>query len=202
MASPPRPDEVIKDIFIAWRLFRWDRNAVALIDDSREDALRSFWCAVVILPLVFANWALQAATPDNAPGSFGVLVERGGLGRTLTVQAIFYVIRWTAWPVLMHWLAAYLGSGRYFLRYLVAYNWSAAIVAVLTLAYAVVNYSGVLAGEAMVLVSLGILSVMWAYHWFILRSTLEVNGALAAVLVAAHFLVSVIIDGAGTATVT
>ena len=202
MASPTRLDEMTRGVFIAWRLFLWDRKAVALIDGSPGGALRSFWCAVLILPLVFLNWALQYATQVNVPGNFGVLVDKAGLGRTLTVLGIFYVIHWTAWPVIMHWLAAFLDSSRHYCRYLAAYNWSAAVIAALTILYAVVNFSGAVSGQAMVLVSLAILTVMWAYHWFILRVTLEINGGFAAVLVAAEFLLSVIIDKAGTATVT
>jgi hypothetical protein len=202
VASPIKLNEVTRGVFIAWRLFLWDRNAVALIDDSPGGALKSFWCALLIVPLIFINWGLQAGTPDNVPGSFGVLVEKAGLGRTLTVQVIFYVIHWTAWPLIMHWLAAFLHSGRHYCRYLAAYNWSQAIAAVLTVLFAVINFSGAASGQFMVLISLAILTVMWAYHWFILRVALEVNGGFAAVLVAAEFILSVIINRASTTTIT
>jgi len=202
VASPIKLDEVTRGVFIAWRLFLWDRQAVALVDDSPRGALKSFWCAALVLPLVFVNWAFQAATPDNVPGSFGMLVDKAGWGRTLTVLAIFAVIHWTAWPVIMHWLAAFLNSGRFYFRYLAAYNWSTAVVAVLTVLYAVINFSGVASGQVMVLISLSILTVMWAYHWFILSVALEINGGFAAVLVAAEFILSVIVDTASTATIT
>ena len=156
----------------------------------------------VALLLGLEMWAFQAATPDNVPGSFGMLVDKAGWGRTLTVLAIFAVIHWTAWPVIMHWLAAFLNSGRFYFRYLAAYNWSTAVVAVLTVLYAVINFSGVASGQVMVLISLSILTVMWAYHWFILSVALEINGGFAAVLVAAEFILSVIVDTASTATIT
>jgi hypothetical protein len=201
VASPIKLDEVTRGVFTAWRLFLWDRRAVALIDDSPGGALKSFWCALLILPLVFINWALQDATPSTVPGNFGVLVEKAGLARTLSVLAIFYVIHWTAWPVVMHGLAAFLGSGRYYCRYLAAFNWSRAIVAGMPVLYAVINYSGIASGQFMVLISWAILTVMWAYHWFILRTVLEISGGFAAVLVAAEFILSVILGKASTATV-
>ena len=201
MASPIRLDGVPRGVFIAWRLFLWDRRAVALIDDSRSGALRSFWCALVILPFLFVVWAFQGATPSKVPGNFGNLLEKAGLATTLTVLAVFYVIHWTAWPVIMHWLAALLGSGRYYFRYLAAYNWSRAIVAVLPVLYAVIDFSGSASGQFMVVVSWTILTVMWVYHWFILRMVLEVNGWVAAVLVAAEFFLAAIIDKASTATI-
>lgn len=202
VANPIRLNEVSKGVFIAWRLFLWDRGAVALLDDSPRGALKSFWCALLVLPLVFVNWALQHATESRVPGNFGVLVDTAGLARTLTVLAVFYVIQWTAWPVLVHWLARFLHSGRYYFRYLAAYNWSAFVVTVLTVLYAAINLSGFATGRFMVMLSLAILTVMWAYHWFILRNVLDVNGGFAAVLVAAHFILAVIIEIAGTATVT
>ncbi len=201
MASPIKLDEMTRGVFIAWRLFLWDRRVVPLIDDSPGGALKSFWCALLILPLVFVNWAFQDATASTVPGNFGLLVDKAGWGRTLTVLAIFYVIQWTAWPVVVHWLAAFLGSGRYYCRYLAAYNWSRAIAGVLPVFYTVINFSGIASDQVMVLISLAILTVMWAYHWFILRVVLELNGGFAAVLVAAHFILSAMLGWAGTATV-
>lgn len=202
MASPITAEEVTRGVFIAWRLFLWDDKAVVLIDDSRGGALKSFWCAALILPPMFAIWALQHATESNAPGNFGVLVEQAGLARTVTVLAVFYVIHWTAWPVLSYGLAAFLDSSRYYFRYLAAYNWSAAVIVMLHMLYAVVDYSGIATKQVMVLFSFAILTVMWAYHWFILRKVLDVNGGFAAVLVAAEFILSVLIEIASTSTVT
>jgi len=193
-------NEVSKGVFVAWRLFLWDRRAVALIDDDPGGALKSFWCALVILPLVFVVLALQLATETRSPGNIGVLVEKAGPGRMLSVLAVFYVIRWTAWPVLMHWLAGFLGTGRYYFRYVAAYNWSQVIGVMLTMVYAVVDYSGIAPKQLLVVVNMAILTVMWAYHWFILRNVLDVNGGFAAVLVAAHFALAVMIGIASTAT--
>jgi len=201
VANTIRLNEVSKGVFIAWRLFLWDRKAVALIDDDPGGALKSFWCALLVLPLVFVNLALQHATPSDVPGNFGVLVDRAGLARTLAILAIFYVIQWTAWPVLMDWLARFLDSGRHYFRYVAAYNWSQVMIVMLTMVYAVVDYSGIASKQLLVVVNMAILTVMWAYHWFILRNVLDVNGGFAAVLVAAHFALAVIIGIASTATV-
>jgi hypothetical protein len=201
VASPIKLDEVIRGLFVAWRLFVWDRKAVALIDDSPGGALRSFWCALLILPLIFINWALQAATPSKVPGNFGVLLDKAGLERVLIVLAIFYVIRWTAWPLIMYWLAPLLGSGQHYFRYLSAFNWSRAIATAPALIYAVINFSGIVSGQALAVVSLALLTVMWVYHWFILRTTLEMNGVLAAVLVAAEFILAAFLDRAGIVTI-
>lgn len=199
MAGPITLNEATRGLFVAWRLFLWDRRAVALIDDSRGGALRSFWCAVLVLPLVFARWGLQAATPSDVPGNFGVLVAEAGLARTVTVLAIVYVIGWTAWPVIMYRLAPFLDRGGYYFRYLAARNWSAAMVAMLTVLFAIVDFSGILAAPALKLVSLGFMTVLWAYHWFILRAALELNGGIAAALVAADFVLTVVIGAIGDA---
>jgi len=194
VAGPIKLDEVTRGLFIAWRLFLWDRTAVALIDGSRVTALRSFWCAAIVLPLVFANWALQAATATKVPGNFGLLVEHAGLARTLAVLAIFYVIQWTAWPVLMYWLARFLDCDRFYFRYLAARNWSVAIGGALTVIFAVVHFSAITPQGYFKAVSLLFLVVIWAYHWFILRTTLEINGGSAALLVVADFSLSVVTD--------
>lgn len=201
MASPISVEDVTRGVFVAWRLFLRDDKAVALIDDSRSGAVKSFWCAALVLPAMFAIWALQHATPSTVPGNFGVLVEKAGFARTVAVLAVFYVIHWTAWPVLMHGLAAFLDRSRYYCRYLAAYNWSALVIVMLHLLFAVVDYSGIATVRVTVLFSFAILAVMWAYHWFILRRVLDINGGFAAVLVAAHFSLSVVIDIASTATI-
>ena len=144
-------------------------------------------------------------------GRGGIGGVAGGIGRYFGIDpvlvrlgfvlAIFAVIRWTAWPLIMYWLAPLLGSGQHYFRYLSAFNWSRAIAAALALIYAVTNFSGTVSDQGMVLVSLALLTVMWAYHWFILRTTLEMNGILAAVLVAAEFILAAFLGRASIVTI-
>ena len=44
-------------------------------------------------------------------------------------------------------LAGFLDSGRYYCRYLAAYNWSAAVAMTLTVLYAGINFTGAASGQ-------------------------------------------------------
>ena len=43
-------EEAITGLYAAWRLFLRDRRAVALFDDSYAGVVKSFFCAVIVLP--------------------------------------------------------------------------------------------------------------------------------------------------------
>ena len=55
--------------------------------------------------------------------------------RIVVVEGIGYVIGWVAWPLAAAYIAPLLGRGENYIRYIVAYNWSAGtqIVALLLL---------------------------------------------------------------------
>lgn len=98
----------------ALRLARLDPSAIRDFDGSIEGFWKSFQAAIVAAPL-FALLILLRTTEH--PLSSDPL-------RALFIEAIGYVIGWTAFPLAAWYLANALGKSQRYLTYIVAYNWA------------------------------------------------------------------------------
>jgi hypothetical protein len=177
--------EVLISLYGVWRLFIRDPRGVDWLDDSIDGYWKSFFCALLILP-GYIVWV--------ALGS-GELYKDAGFLRIVSVEAIAYVIGWVAWPLVMAYIAPAIGKDNRYIRYIVAFNWSAAIQIVL---YLLVLFLGVVVrvppGFA-AFFAFFVLIVTLVYHWFILRVALEASPGGAVGLVIGELVLGQFIRG-------
>jgi hypothetical protein len=180
-----RRQEVFEGLYGAWRLFIRDRSAVALFDDSISGYWKSFFAAVVVLPVYFLlAWIGPAATEPSR-----------GLVTTVLIHAEFYVIGWVLWPLLTAHAAPAFDRDAQYPLYIVAYNWSAGVqAAFLVLAYAIGTVVSMSDGLRF-MADLIVLAVLLLYHMFILRVTLNVQTGPAIAIVIFEFVLSQIVLG-------
>ncbi|MBC7905615.1 MAG: hypothetical protein H7Y60_02570 [Rhodospirillaceae bacterium] len=107
--------ELSRGITGAFKLARRDPSGLAWFDASPTGYWRSFWAAVVVAPAFLVL--------DLITGGFG---EDAGL-RQIMIQIIAYVIDWVAFPLVMIVVADSLDKWPNYMRYIVAYNWSAVV---------------------------------------------------------------------------
>ncbi len=177
--------EVLISLYGAWRLFIRDPRGIEWFDDSIDGYWKSFFCALVILP-GYIIWV--------ALGS-GELYQDVGFFRIASVELIAYVISWVAWPLVMTYIAPAIDRDDQYIRYIVAFNWSAAIQIVL---YLFVLFLGVVvkvpAGFA-AFFAFFVLIVVLVYHWYILRIALEATPGGAVGLVIGELVLGQFIRG-------
>lgn len=177
--------EAALSIFGAYRLARFDPTGMQYLESTPEGALRSFYAALIVLPgyiflVLISQWDL--------------LQQVSLLSFTL-VEGIGYVVRWTAYALVMFHVARYLDRGDRYPAFLCAYNWSAVIqVTLLVLAFVLslgkLVPDGV--GEGLVVIaSVGVL----IYQWFITRTALQVGGFMAFALVVLDLVLTEFITG-------
>ena len=113
----------------------------------------------------------------------------------VSVELIAYVISWVAWPLVMTYIAPAIDRDDQYIRYIVAFNWSAAIQIVL---YLFVLFLGVVvkvpAGFA-AFFAFFVLIVVLVYHWYILRIALEATPGGAVGLVIGELVLGQFIRG-------
>lgn len=172
--------EVWTGLFAAWRMFLRDSRAIALFDDSVPGVIKSFFCAVVVLPGYIIILAL---------GPVPIPAEVSGF-RIVTVEAIAYVISWTAWPLLMAPVAKALDKDANYCRYIVAYNWSAGPQILILLAVLLLSAIDILPRDVLVVINLAALAILLFYHLFILRTALEISPYVSVALVIGEFMLS------------
>ena len=172
--------ETVTGLFAAWRMFMRDRRAIALFDDSLMGVIKSFFCAVLVLPGYILIMAL-------GPGDGSAEV---GFFRLVTVNAAAYVVLWVAWPLLMAYIAPALDRDAEYFRYVVAYNWSWAPQILLILIVILLAASGVVPRDILVTLNIAAIVVMVLYHLFILRVALRLTLLLGIALVVAELILS------------
>ena len=170
--------EAFRGLYAAWRLLLRDRSAVALLDDSADGFWKSFSCAVIVLPAYIILIAFAGGGPPA--GAHPI--------RIILVEGIGYIIGWVAWPLVAAYIAPFLGRGEVYIRYIVAYNWSAGPQIVILVLLLALQSSGILSQGPFTAVSLFALLVLLFYHGFIVRVALDVAVELAVALVVGEFL--------------
>src|SRR5262245_44712329 len=98
----------------AWRLARLDPGGFRYFDLSEEGFWKSFQAALVAAPLFIVLILLRT---EDHPLSADPL-------RAIFIEAIGYVVGWTAYPLAAWYLASALGKGQRYIAYIIAYNWA------------------------------------------------------------------------------
>lgn len=199
MAYAITVEDATRGIFVAVRLFARDARAANLIDDSYHGVVKSFWSAALALPVFALILYLQTGIPSDHLSNFGVLVAEAGFASAISGTLVAYAVSWLAWPLVMDRVAPVIGCDRQYFRYIAAYNWMSAIWWLVILGYTMLRYTDVVTRDTANMFAFGVLTILWAYHWFVIRSTLAIGGGWAALLVAADFMLMSIIDQAGQA---
>lgn len=178
--------EIAAGVYGAWLLARRNAAGLNFFDLSERGFFRSFWAAVVVLPAFLVLEILE--------GSFS---GPNGALRPLLVQGIAYVIGWTAFPVVMVHIAEAMGRRQNYIRYIVAYNWSAVIQMMVFLPVALLGFAFPGAGTAMA--GLAVFVLILIYQAYVAHKALDVSPAMAAGVVLADMLIGETIRSAATA---
>lgn len=180
-----------RSVFGAWRLARFDRTGLTFLDGSRTGAIRSFWAAVLLLP-PFAVLKLIYYWPilgDYPPLPW------------LTIEGLFYVIKWAAPAVVLHLIAEVLDRRHRFHLALTAYNWSTVIQTAILLVVVVAGAVGLLPAALVQTLILIVLVGLLIYIGFVLRVSLDVSVPIASLLVAMDLAFSLTLNHLLTQTV-
>lgn len=176
--------EIAYGTYGAWRLALFDRHGLSYFDNTIEAFWRSFQAAVIAAPGYALFVLIQLAGYETSSGPF----------RIFLVETIAYVIRWVAFPLVVWYVAQFLGrSDRYF-RYMAAYNWAQLLLVALFLVITAVAKGGLFPSPVGEALSLFAMIASLAYQWFITRAGLDIKGGAAAAIVMLDFVISLILN--------
>lgn len=170
-------------LFGAYRLARLDRSGMAYFDATVDGFWRSFYAGVIVAPAYAIVVMLQFGGQPIAAGEFRIFV----------VKAIAYVISWTAFPLLMFYIARLLDRNTQYIGFIVANNWANVLQIGLLLPATAITVAGMLPGPVGDSLPLIASLVILVYQWFIARTALEVTGGTAAWIVFIDVVIGVFI---------
>ncbi len=180
-----RARETAYALFGAYRLAHLDPSGLQHFNATVQGFWRSFLAALIVAPGYAILIGLElGGAPDAASLDWGHIA---------LVQAIAYVISWTAFPVAMHYLTSLIGRHEEYVGYIVAYNWAAVIQMGVMLPAAAVQ--AMIPGSAGGLIMLPVVIATAFYQWFIARTALRVGGGTAAGIVGFDFALSLLVAG-------
>jgi len=180
----PSLSETVSSLYGALRLARFDAGGMVHFNATVEGFWRSFFAAVLVLPL-YAIGAANHFPPEANPDV--------GLPRFLLVEDLTYVIAWLAYPVVMVSLTRAMGCWERFVPYIVAYNWCAVWQNLLLVPVALLGDVGVLPGGMSTFLFLAVLGYVLVYVWFVARTALALPPFTCAAIVILDMALGVVI---------
>ncbi|RAU23451.1 hypothetical protein CU669_04840 [Paramagnetospirillum kuznetsovii] len=171
--------EIVGGVYGAWKLAKRDPGALIWFDDSTEGFWHSFWGPALVLPGFLVLRTIDGSFSDE-------------LARPLLVELIAYVMGCVAFPLAVSHISEGLGRSHTYMRYIVAYNWSAVIQMAVLLPVALVVYlfpnAGLVPLNAMAAI------LLLVYQAYIAHVALAVKPGTAGLLVLLDMLIGALIQ--------
>lgn len=182
-------DEASEALAGSWLLAKRDTSGYVLFNDTAAGFWRSFAAILLIAPFYFMFIEMEAGLISPPDGGGEVDMTRFHVAGYTAL-----VVHWFAYPFVLFMLARPLGFASRYILYVVAYNWSAVLVVIVmsvpVYCYRIGILDAATAGFANVLLVLPALY----YRWFIARTALAINGALASSVVALDVTLSFVVN--------
>jgi hypothetical protein len=177
----PDTGEIMRSLYGAYRLGRLDPDGMEQFDLTLGGFWRSFLVAVPLAPmfLVLANL--------YRPGDSGALVF-------FAVKLAGFLAGWAVFPVVMVFFTRAFGLQAGYVPFMVAYNWSHAIVMAVVLPLAAVVASRVLPNVITGMLSAGLMFITFYYLWFIARTALRTTKSLAVAVTLIEFALTFLVQ--------
>ena len=172
--------EVLASLFGAWCLIRFDPRGLSYFNRTVEGFWRSFFAAVIVLPLFLALSSMHAHEMGTA--------RSNGVG----VHLLRYAMGWVAFPIIMAILARVLDRTGHYANYIIAVNWIAVPQWALVLFASSVGVA--LGGAVGDLISVLLLLLLLCYDFFVTRIALDIGVGKAVLVVVIGVLLGFVLD--------
>lgn len=185
----PSTQEILYRVYGAWRLARFDVAGAQYFDSTRQAALRSFFCAVLVAPAFFIATLLSLHAQDATLKTETFLV--------LLAFALYYCLTWVAPPVIIHRVCLMIDREEAFFRYLSAGNWASMVTTHLQLVVALIGAGDFAPPGLIALLNLATYGYLLGYQWFLTRHSLDISPLAAVGIVALNTVIGLLISSIG-----
>ena len=177
--------EASRSLYGAWRLARFDANGITFFDNTNEAFWRSFWAAVIALPL------------------YAILLTIRNTGATIAVGPVYaffvhsigYVIGWMVFPFAMYYIAVLTDRQKWFCRYIAAYNWAVVLQITLLLFVSSLAAACFLSPSLSVMMTVVVVAAVLIFQGFIAHVALQATLPGAVGIVFLDLALSIMVDG-------
>ncbi len=183
-----KADEIRRNVSGAWMVMKGDAGGIAQLDTSFEGFWRSFGVFILLLPVI----ALLTIS------HFQVLAERSmtiGSNTSGYVVALLisHALEWVAFPAILAVAARPLRFDQYYVPFIVTRNWASLIFAAVYALPLLLHVLGIIPTGLISLIGLIILIAATYFMFRVTRTCLQVDGAMAAGIIAFDFVLTLAI---------
>ncbi len=173
-------DEVGRSLSGSMQLLNRDADGLYRFPVSVEAFWRSFGAVVLTAP-AFVTALAADRLRLGLPLEQGLFADAG----LVTVRLVLAGMAWIAFPILMIAVVRRLNLGHRYVRFVIAYNWSAVFASAI-LAFPTAMYVTGMASYALsTLFVVAFAVIVFRRRWFLAKAALGVSGSLAAMIAAA-----------------
>jgi hypothetical protein len=179
-------DETYASLAGAWRLMFGKADGLRLLDLSADGFWNSFFAIVVAAPALIVGWvgiANEIGDPDAFAGRLGMLI------RLATVD----IGSWVLPLVALALVAPRAGIGGRFVHYVVASNWTSAIIAWLMLPSALLRLLLPSNSDISSLVSLLLFALSMLLTWRMTNASIGKGAAVGTAVFVGMFIASLLV---------
>ncbi|TPI09984.1 transporter [Mesorhizobium sp. B4-1-3] len=179
-------DETYASLAGAWRLMFGRADGLRLLDLSADGFWNSFFAIIVAAPALIVGWvgiANEIGDPDAFAGRLGMLI------RLATVDLGSWVLPLVALAL----VAPRAGIGGRFVHYVVASNWTSAIIAWLMLPSALLRLFVPSSSDVASLVSLVLFGLSMVLTWRMTNATIGKGPAVGTAVFVGMFIASLLV---------
>jgi hypothetical protein len=179
-------EEARQSLFGSWLLLIRNPEGYRHFAQSEAGFWRSFSAIVIIAPLYLYATTVQVELPGEADPA---------ASPSLAAAMVGLVLQWVGWPLAMVLIARVAGLQPGYARYIIAYNWSSVLVIALLMPPLILLDVGLVGAGFAVFLSFALMLVSLYYRWYVAQTAFETSGLVAAGLVFADLVLSLLING-------
>ncbi|MGD9914635.1 MAG: transporter [Rhizobiaceae bacterium] len=184
----PRLSEVQRYFTGSWRLLNGRKDGLRLLDISADGFWDSFFAIVVALPPLALRWFLLASELARSPDIYG------GTPSIILRIAISDAVEWIVPLVALAVLARQLGIADRFVAFVVANNWSTALLLWLTLPLPLIASTDGLNAETITLVVLAVFILTTVMFWRLTNATLDKGAGIATAVTIGIVVLTILLE--------
>ena len=190
----PSAAEIASALYGTWRLAHLDASGLKYFDASLDGFWKSFFAAVLVAPAYVLIIVTDIAGAADAASA--------GVVRVFLVEALVYVILWTAFPLIMYHLAEQIDRSDQYKGFVVAQNWASVIQMLILLPVVLLSAGAFLPEALLAALSFAVSLLVLGYMWFITRCALNVSGAAAIGIVLLAVTIEYLVNGLGRSMIS
>lgn len=184
----PFSQEIFRSIHGAWRIARFDPDAMRHFNLTMQGFWRSFIAAALLAPFFVLTNVLNVADASAEH------LSRDGFGY-VAVWLLVWFVAWAVFPIVMVPVSHLLKLSDVYVPFIIAWNWSSVLMAAALYPLSMIYGLGIIGQQPAALLLMAVRITLFFYGYLVARASLRCGIAMAIGLVVMEFLISLLILG-------